>query len=211
MIRCFLWVFGVVALGFLPGCIVSGTTQYVPPTDTGSIDNVAIVERPKEDVWAQLVSRLSENFFEIQTMDETSGLVSLGYDGHPLGCVDCGVETYEVTDPFGGTREATVRKAQGHQFFEQECGGVIYNVTEEMDLTCVINVLVQEMAPGKTRVSVNAQYTLDQAVRSEDPSHRSTYYRDQTVFTTHEAGRLGRLRCRATGELEGKVLQMLTS
>jgi hypothetical protein len=52
--------------------------------------NTVVTNQPFEQVWSHFISNISKNFFEIDTVDENSGFLSIGYHADPEQPVDCG-------------------------------------------------------------------------------------------------------------------------
>ena len=90
----------LVALLFLAGC--AGKLDYVrPSTAPGSANNTKIIDKPREAVWNSSVPELGKQFFVINNLDKSSGLINVSYNGDPEKYIDCGRVTSYVKNARG--------------------------------------------------------------------------------------------------------------
>ena len=69
----------------------AGKIDYVRPTSQlAPAANVKTIDRPREAVWNTSVPELSKQFFVINNLDKSSGLMNISYTGDPERYIDCG-------------------------------------------------------------------------------------------------------------------------
>ena len=94
----------------LAGC--AGKVDYIRPTTQISLgQNTKLIQKPRDAVWATSVPALSKQFFVINNLDKTSGLINLSYSGDPEKYIDCGRITSFVKNAQGEI--STVRSPNG--------------------------------------------------------------------------------------------------
>jgi hypothetical protein len=84
----------------LAGC-VSGAAQYSAPAAYHTNLNTVVVAHQRDAAWQAAVPKLSKEFFVINTIDKSSGIVNISYSGDPSKYVDCGRIHTEVKDIHG--------------------------------------------------------------------------------------------------------------
>ena len=60
------------------GC-VSGTSRFTPPAEARTVVNHRVIAKPFDEVWANLLSELTESFFEINNLEKGSGLINVSF------------------------------------------------------------------------------------------------------------------------------------
>lgn len=141
----------------LTGGILLGGCEALPIPLTGSYtspqieknENSIILKKSFDEVWAKLMRVSTETFFSISTLEKVSGVMSLDFSVEDVDQnVDCGriqVDAVEGEhDGFIGT------------YIEYNTEARQLNA----DLTGKMNVLVQSIDSGKTKVTLNARYKL---------------------------------------------------
>ena len=62
----------------------AGKVDYIRPTaQVAPSSNTKTVERPRDLVWNASVPELSKQFFVINNLDKSSGLMNISYTGDP--------------------------------------------------------------------------------------------------------------------------------
>ncbi len=139
----------------LSACVTTDI-QYTPPAEYPKANIEKIINKPKSTVWKTLLKNLSQDFFVINTIEKESGIISLSYSGTAEKYVDCGVINSYVKN-LAGERRYIFNVATPYQKYELE---PLLIMERSSNLSERINILVQEEAKGKTKVSVNVRYVL---------------------------------------------------
>jgi hypothetical protein len=77
---------------FITGC--AGKLDYIRPNNlVAKPVNFKIIDKPRDIVWNATVPELGKQFFVINNLDKSSGLINISYNGDPEKYVDCGRTT----------------------------------------------------------------------------------------------------------------------
>jgi len=69
----------------------SGKVEYVRPSSYASApSNFKTIQRSRDSVWNASVPEIGKQFFVINNLDKSSGLMNISYTGDPERFVDCG-------------------------------------------------------------------------------------------------------------------------
>lgn len=191
------------------GC--ASTTKYTPPIHEVNLrPNAVRIQAPRDEVWARAVPRLGKQFFVINNLDKSSGLINVSYSGDPEKYVDCG----EINTRFStiqGDQAYVFPASRGKQRFKLQhpIAGLI-DVERTMDLDGRVNLIFEEVGPSETTVTATAKYVLTKTLRANAPNG---FMRDTISFNSGGSdtfpGEDGGTRCVATGEFEREVLRAL--
>ncbi|MFV0283751.1 MAG: hypothetical protein ACK5JE_08185 [Castellaniella sp.] len=155
----------IMSLGFcllLGGC--AGQITYTPPTNQLPGTNEKTVDKAVDEVWKTTVPALGKNFFVINNLDKSSGLINVSYSGDPEKYVDCGVIDSQVSNA-RGKREYRFPAAAADQSYEIMQGGMLYYLQRKMNLEGRVNLVFEPIEKNKTRVTANIKYVLTRQVR----------------------------------------------
>lgn len=193
---------------FVAGC--AGKVMYVQPTQTYKANNSITVNKPRAEVWKQMVPALGSSFFVINNLDKESGFINISYSGNPEKYVDCGIIDSYVKNARG---ERTYRFPASSAYKEYETlenGQNFAFVKRKMNLEGRINIIVQEVAPDRTLVTVNTKYVLTKDIFLSNPQGQSHRMNDSISFNTNGSASFPQqTTCYATGTLEQEVLSAL--
>jgi hypothetical protein len=203
-------LFPLFALAFLLGC-VSASHNYTPPSvSLLTAPNSKVVDKSKEEVWNELVQGLSGQFFVINNMDKSSGFINVSYSGDPERYVDGG-ELYFKVSNLAGTREYKFPAASANEHYEEIEKGMLLGIDRQLNLEGRMNVVVSEIAPSKTRVTVHTRYILTLNGSFQSVTGQSGVIPTQTI--TFDTGGEGRTTAgivfRSTGKLEDTALGLV--
>ena len=88
---------------FIVGC--AGKLDYVRPiVQPGASSNSKVIDKPRDAVWNASVPALGRQFFVINNLDKSSGLINVSYSGDPEKYVDCGQVSSYVKNLQGEAR-----------------------------------------------------------------------------------------------------------
>lgn len=151
----------------LAGC--AGKVDYIrPTTQLTPGQNTKLIQKPRDSVWATSVPALSKQFFVINNLDKSSGLINLSYSGDPEKYIDCGRITSFVKNA-QGERTYDFAGAKAQQNYEVMNPGVgLFFLDRRMSLEGRVNLIFEEVDANNTRVTANTRYvvTRTQIVRS---------------------------------------------
>ncbi|MFL9665309.1 hypothetical protein WIX39_000065 [Variovorax sp. AB1(2024)] len=198
----------VISLAVIAGC--AGKIDYVRPQAPTAVENTKIINKSRQAVWDAAVPQLGKEFFVINNLDKSSGLINISYSGDPEKYVDCGRIISYVKNARG---ERTYDFPAAKQQMEYEVmTSNLFFLSRQMNLDGRVNLIFEEVGPEQTRVSANTRYVLklDHTVR--DVNGRSVNTSNSIAFNTNTAASFPRpenmeaVNCRSTGLLEQDLL-----
>lgn len=197
----------LIAVAVLAGC--SGTVSITKPDPPQWTENSKLVDGPRDAVWNAAIPALGKQFFVINTLDKSSGLVNLSYTGDPTQVIDCGQYSSTLDDP-QGLRTYKFQGASARQEYDIR----YYHVTAEVNLEGRTNVVFEDAGPNRTRVTASTRYvvTRHQRLRFGDPKYEPLDRTDTISFdtggqSTFPASYDGQaMDCAARGTLEHDIL-----
>lgn len=201
----------IVSMTILVGC--SGRLEYQEP-NLGKYETAIIVNASKDRVWNYAVTRLTNQFIEISSLDKNSGLMNINYIGHPENYVDCGRIISEVRG-VRGSRIYDFPAAQSDQKFEVMQHGYPFSVRWKMQLEAHSHLFFEEVAQNKTRIVAKTNYLLTRMLNVQGFWGSPLTEIDTLVFHGNERSSFpqaadGRATvCSATGKLDAEILQNL--
>lgn len=204
--------FIVIAISALAGC--AGKVDYIRPNTTAiQGQNVKIIEKPRDVVWSAGVPALSKQFFVINNLDKSSGLINLSYSGDPEKYIDCGRITSFVKNAQGErTYDFAGAKAQQNYEIMNPSVGLFF-IDRRMSLEGRVNLIFEEVGPTTTRVTANTRYVVSrtQTIRSaaggfpHNSSDSISFNSGSSApFPSNREGQYA--ECAAKGVLEQEVL-----
>lgn len=205
-------IFSIAALLAIVGC--AGQVNYRPPAPSGNFVNSKEVNKSRDDVWATLIPALGRQFFVINNMDKSSGLINVSYNGDPEKYVDCGYITSEVQNATGKRTYSFPGSSanQTYQMFTPQM--ILVSINRRMDLDGRINLILESAGPTKTVATVNTRYVVkrEQDFRGSDGKSGR-----QSNTVSFNGGSVGSFpgsenqaaQCRSTGALEKEILELI--
>ena len=195
------------ALTLLSGCV--STASYVPPQAYEPVINSVEIDTPRSDAWKKAVPALARQFFVINTIDQSSGLINISYSGDPEMYVDCGIATVET--PGGEPFRFPYAASQSFAFMLIDP----YHVTRKVTLDGRVNLVFEEVAATRTRVTASTRYVLTRVMDAFSPGKRPINLSGTVSFNTNQSGSFGSSQdgqnviCSPTGKLERQLLDLL--
>jgi hypothetical protein len=171
-----------------------------------------VIERPIDSVWKDSVAELGKNFFVINNLDKSSGLINVSYSGDPEKYIDCGFISSKVKNA-RGERDYNFNAAKGSMDYEATNGSFLVQIRRTMALEGRVNLIFQSTGKNETTVTANARYSVARVstIRSlTDGSQRVD--NDTVAFNGGQSGVISNssgVTCYATGELERAILQSI--
>jgi hypothetical protein len=179
---------------------------------------VKLINRPREAVWNASVPELSKQFFVINNLDKSSGLINVSYTGDPEKYIDCGRVTSYVKNA-QGERTYDFAAAKAQQSYEVMNPSVgLFFIERKMSLDGRVNVIFEEVGPNETRVTANTRYVVQRQLTVRNAANNFPQSRSDTVslnsggssfFPAGSASDSRATECVATGELEREVLSAI--
>ncbi|MHC4132884.1 MAG: hypothetical protein ACYSSP_09240 [Planctomycetota bacterium] len=203
-----LWLVSISSLIiFLSGC--ASNFKYTPPTPIPEIYNSIILNESKDEVWSKIIPALEESFFVINNLDEESGLINISYNGDPEEYVDCG-RIYSHIKDFAGERTYDFPASRAYKVYETYKNTILLHHLRKMNLDGRMDVIIKEIAPDKTRITVNTEYVVTKSITSIDIQGNKESFNDSISFNTgkHDMFPAGKV-CICNGTLEKEVLSLL--
>ena len=194
----------------------AGKTDYIRPTSSASPGmNIRSVDRPRDAVWNSIVPELGKQFFVINNLDKSSGLINISYSGDPERYIDCGRITSYVKNA-RGERTYNFPGSRAQQSYEVMNPGVgLFFLDRRMTLEGRVNLVFEDVNSTSTRVTANTRYavTRSQDVRdvngaSRNFSHTITFNSGTGAsFPGNSDGQA--TECVSTGALEREILSTI--
>jgi hypothetical protein len=144
----------------------AGKVDYIRPSaQTAPGQNTKLIQKPRDVVWATSVPALSKQFFVINNLDKSSGLINLSYSGDPEKYIDCGRITSFVKNA-QGERTYDFAGAKAQQNYEIMNAGVgLFFLDRRMSLEGRVNLIFEEVDTNTTRVTANTRYESPRILR----------------------------------------------
>jgi hypothetical protein len=202
--------FAIAAL--VAGC--AGKLDYVRPTvQPSAYANFKVIDRPREAVWNASVPELSKQFFIINNLDKSSGLINVSYNGDPEKYIDCGRVTSYVMNA-RGERTYDFPGAKAQQSYEvMDPGKGLFIIERKMSLEGRVNLIFEEVGPNQTRVTANTRYVVHRQLNGRNAANNIPQLQSDNIsfnsggssaFPSMTDGRA--TECVATGALEREIL-----
>lgn len=200
---------------FVAGC--AGKLDYTRPTaQVAPSSNVKTVDRPREAVWNASVPELGRQFFVINNLDKSSGLMNISYTGDPERYIDCGRITSYVKNA-RGERTYNFAGAKAQQSYEVMNPSVgLFQFDRRMNLEGRVNLIFEETGPTTTRVTANTRYVVTRTQIVQSTANNIPQTKTDTVLFNSGAGAsfpmnsLGQAaECVSTGALEREILSVI--
>jgi hypothetical protein len=194
------------------GC--AGKLEYVRPTTSqAGSQNAVIIEKPRDVVWNTSVPRLGKQFFVINNLDKSSGLINVSYTGDPEQYIDCG-RIKSFVQNAAGTRNYDFPAARAQQNYEVLDPAVgLFNIERRMSLDGRVNLIFEEMGPKQTRATANTRYVVTRQVTTVNTANGfPTSSTDTISFNSGGSASLPangkgvQVECVSTGKLERDIL-----
>ncbi|MEC5407576.1 hypothetical protein VOM14_18675 [Paraburkholderia sp. MPAMCS5] len=208
----------------LTGC-VSGASHYSAPTAYKTNENTVVVARSRDAAWQAAIPKLSKEFFVINTIDKSSGIVNISYAGDPSKYIDCGRVHSEVKN-VQGERVYDIAAASPIQQFEGT-GWVgafhsprLTNIDRRVSLDGRMNIVFEDVDATHTRITVSSRYIVKRdttmTIVPEGITQRSS---DSVSFNTAgsasfpmPANSTGTATtCTANNQFEAQILDLVKS
>ncbi len=198
----------------LGGC--AGKVDYTGPTaQPGAANNSKIIEKARDSVWNSSVPELGKQFFVINNIDKSSGLINISYSGDPEKYIDCGrVKSYVKNARGERTYEFPGAKAQ--QQYEVMNGQGLFSINRRLSLEGRVNVVFEEIAKNQTKVTANTKYVLQRQITvipvanniPQTSTDTITFnYGGRGAFSPNKEGQV--TECLSTGALESEILSAI--
>ena len=200
----------LLAIVCISGC--AGKFDYIRPNiATTPSANFKIIDKPREVVWNASVPELGKQFFVINNLDKSSGLINLSYSGDPEKFIDCGHITSYVKN-LQGERTYDFPAAKADENYELMEGN-LYFIHRKMSVEGRVNLVFEELSPNQTKVTANTRYVVQRNVTESAAGQNVSWPFSDTIsfntggsssFPTDDKGQA--TECAPNGELEREVL-----
>jgi hypothetical protein len=200
---------------FISAC--AGKIDYVRPTaQVTPFSNVKTVDRPREAVWNTSVPELSKQFFVINNLDKSSGLMNISYTGDPERYIDCGRITSYVKN-VRGERTYDFAGAKAQQTFEILNPSIgLFVIDRRMNLEGRVNLVFEEVGPNATRVTANTRYVATRAQVGRNAANNFPQTSTDSISFNSGGGASfppnaqgNSTECVSTGALEREILSAI--
>jgi hypothetical protein len=196
------FVLVICGMVYLAGC---SSISYSPPEARSVKENIVTLPVAREPFWKEFVSQLSGEFFVINNLDKETGLINVSYSGDPEKFVDCG--QVSISD------ESDFPAARGAQTYRQWIALKAYRLDRQMQLDGRMNIIVQELDPKTTQLTVNTRYIVNRRMSvTESDGRLASNINDSATFNYGQdgifasVGESSPLVCRSTGALERQIV-----
>lgn len=206
--------FAVLALVVaVSGC--AGKVDYIRPNPPQGLVNQKIIDKPREAVWNTSVPELGKQFFVINNLDKSSGLINVSYSGDPESYVDCGRITSYVKNA-RGERTYAFPGSRAQQSYEILEPNGLFFVERKMTLEGRVNLVFEETGQAQTKVTANTHYVLNRNLAVRNVANNFTQSRNDSMsfnsnngatFPSNSSGQA--TECVSTGKLEREILSVL--
>lgn len=201
-----------IAAVLLTGC--AGVTKISPPGNYPAGVNVKTISKPREVVWNTAVPALGKQFFVINNLDKSSGLINISYSGNPERYIDCGKITSTVSNA-RGERHYSFPAASANQTYEVMNNMQLFFINRKMKLEGRMNLVFEETGPNETRVSANTRYVVSRTAEVRNTQGASRTFSESISFNSGSRETFPKsadgqgVECTPTGALESEVLAII--
>ena len=198
---------------FLMSCGgMSGTFKYTRPLASPEVNNSVTIYKSKHQVWQEAIPKLGKDFFVINNIDKDSGIINVSYTGDPQQYVNCGTIESTVSN-LVHEREYKFPASKAYQIYEATINRTPVVIKRKLTLEGRINIIIEELEPNKTLVSVNVRYLLNKDIKTallrRSRSMPVDSFSESLAFNTGQADTSGGgTACQCTGALEAKILSL---
>ena len=169
-----------------------------------------VVDQARDTLWRQLVSGTEKTSFVVEGANQNAWTLQLHYTGEPREYIDCGRVTSKVKTA-QGERHYDFAAAKSYQQYELQRNDKLFLVDRRMNIDVRARLVLESVAPSKTRVKVDSNYTVtrDQAVQGGGGKPFAAV--DKVSFGAAGSATFpnAATRCRATGQFESDVMGLL--
>lgn len=198
--------------GLLTAC--AGKVDYVRPSHYAVPTNTKVIERPRDAVWNASVPELGKQFFVINNLDRSSGLINISYSGDPERYIDCGRIISYVKNA-RGERTYDFPGSRAQMSYEvMDPGNGLFFLDRSMSLEGRVNLIFEEVSAGQTRVTANTRYVVQRNTTVRNVNNLQTTQSHSVSFNTGGFGEFpsnpqGTPTCVANGALERDILNAI--
>ena len=196
----------------LVGC--AGKVEFIRPISAKSTTNVKLIPRARDAVWNAAVPALGKQFFVINNLDKSSGLINISYTGDPERYVDCG-EISSYVQNVRGERTYRFAGASENQIYEVMNNSGLFFISRRMKLEGRVNLVFEEAGVNQTRVSANTRYVLTRDVKIRNTQNQTANRSDTISFNSgsgasYPKGNDGQgVECVSKGTMEQEILSLI--
>ena len=169
-----------------------------------------VVDRARATLWRQLIAATEKTSFVVEGADQSTWTLRLRYTGEPREYIDCGRVTSKVKTA-KGERNYDFAASKAYQQYELQRNDKLYLVDRRMNIDVRAMLVLESVAPAKTRVKLDSSYTVtrDQAVQGGGGQPFAMV--DKINFKDSESATFpnAATKCRATGQFESDVMGLL--
>lgn len=203
----------LLAVAFVSGC--AGELNYVRPNLVATHMNYKVIDKPREAVWNASVPELGKQFFVINNLDKSSGLINISYSGDPEKYIDCGRIISHVKN-LAGDRTYDFPGAKAQQSFQVMNGNGLFLIDRKMSVEGRVNLVFEEVSPNQTKVTANTRYVVQRQQAVRRPADNFPQLASDSIsfnsggsssFTANPDGRA--TECMANGALEREILSAI--
>jgi len=205
----------LLAIAFIPGCAWKSPDVRLN-TATSPSANYKVIDKPREAVWDASVPELGKQFFAVNNLDKSSGLINISYSGDPEKFIDCGNITSYVKNT-QGERTYDFPGARAQQTYEKMNGDVLFHIDRKISVGARVNLVFEEINPNQTKVTAKTFYVVQKNVTARRADNNfSQSWSDSISFKTggssplpNDGNSAAATVCMANGELEREILSAI--
>lgn len=198
----------------ISGC--AGKLDYVrPAAQPNASNNFKIIDKARETVWNASVPELGKQFFVINNLDKSSGLINVSYNGDPEKYIDCGRVTSYVKNA-RGERTYDFPGAKAQQQYEVMNNNGLFSINRRLSLEGRVNLIFEELSPSQTKVTANTRYVIQRQVTvTATANNIPQSFSESISFNSGSSGAFApnqngqAVECLATGALEREILSVI--
>lgn len=206
-------LFAVMAMFGLASC--AGKVEITRPVSPQAGTNVKVISKSRDEVWTAAVPALGKQYFVINNLDRSSGLINISYTGDPERYIDCGQFSSYVKN-VRGERTYRFPAASASQSYEvMTPQGQLLSINRRMALEGRMNLVFEVMGPNQTRVSANTRYIVTRQADVRNTDGRTSSFTHNISFNSGSQASFpmpsdgNQTHCVPTGALESEVLILI--
>ena len=207
-------IVSLLAVVFISGCL--GYPDVSLNTATSPSANYRVIDKPFEVVWNESVPELGKQFFVVNNLDESSGLINISFSGDPEKFIDCG-NIISYVKSTQGERTYDFPGARAQETYEIMHGDVLFHIDRKMSFEGRVNLVFEVINPNQTRVTAKTVYVVqkDVTARRADSNYSQSWSNSISFDTRgsstlpNDGNSLAGTVCTANGKLEREILSAI--
>jgi len=187
----------------LSGC--GSLVTYQPPAAPDVTHPTSlIINKSKNQLWHQLLQKLTSDFFVVNNIEKASGFINLSFSAEPTEYLDCG--QLNISDPIDHTQITPFPGATPHLVYNESVDILApRRIDRKIALSGRVNLLLTQLRNKQTRLAINIKYIV-----SKSGTINRYAFNDTITFNSNQQKQFpgAPTVCQSNGKLEQRLLDL---